>query len=348
MITDEQELIAATRQALGISNGSTVKLGAIIAGGSLRSFHRVELDGNNHCVLMHYTPDYEENNYFVDIARFLDELEIGTPSILANDEERHLVWMEDLGGRDLYSLRGAPWEERCEGYRRALDVVGDLHKKALPALEGRDLKLMNGFGTELYNWEHDYFFNNFVYRICHMPDLRPSDDHLREEIDELTTRLCNAPGALVHRDFQSQNVILRGDRACLIDFQGLRHGTPYYDVGSLLYDPYVPFANPEREDLLDYYLDKVMGYTSADSRSLFYDASSQRLMQALGAYGFLGQKEGKEHFLQHIPAALDNLATASIKSGRLDSLHDLVGRCREMLTRHPLSPDNNAAAGLMR
>ena len=347
MITDENDLIAATREALGIDGGARVRLGAIIAGGSLRSFHRVELDGAGHCVLMQYTPDYEENNYFVEIARFLAELGVGVPSIMAHDAERHIVWMEDLGGRDLYSLRAAPWDERRHAYRLALDVVGELHRKGLSGLDGRALRLMHGFDTALYNWEHDYFFNNFVYRICHLADLRPSDDTLRGEIDELTQRLCRAPAALVHRDFQSQNVIIRGERACLIDFQGLRHGTPFYDLGSLLYDPYVPFANHEREELLDYYL-RTYGPDSADARSLFYDASSQRLMQALGAYGFLGQKEGKEHFLQHIPAALDNLASTSIKSGRLDSLHDLVGRCREMLARQRVAHDGNLGAGMMR
>jgi hypothetical protein len=137
-------------------------------------------------------------------------------------------------------------------------------------------------------------------------------------------------------------VILCGDQACLIDFQGLRRGTPFYDLGSLLYDPYVPFAHHEREDLLEYYFAEV-GFDSPDAPSLFYDASAQRLMQALGAYGFLGQKEGKEHFLRYIPAGLENLASASIKSGRLDSLHDLVCRCREALTHR--EPARLAANG---
>ena len=34
----------------------------------------------------------------------------------------------------------------------------------------------------------------------------------------------------------------------------------------------------------------------------------QRLMQALGAYGFLGRVKGKQPFLQHIPVAAERLA----------------------------------------
>lgn len=346
MITEQNDLIRRTRAALDLSSNGTVKLGAIIAGGSLRSFYRVEVSGRESCVLMAYTPDHIENTYFVDIGRFLAGIGIGVPRILAADPEHHLVWMEDLGGRDLYSLRSRAWEEREPAYRAALEAIGRLHQEGLPALRNRQLRLMAGFGPELYDWEHDYFFNQFVYRICHLPDLRPTDALLRSELEELTARLCQAPPALVHRDFQSQNVILNGERACLIDFQGLRHGTPYYDLGSLLYDPYVPFATDEREGLLDYYLHRIMGFTSPDAKSLFYDASSQRLMQALGAYGFLGQKQGKQHFLRYIPTALDNLADAAIRSGRLDSLHDLVCRCREVLAQQKAAGARNGGASV--
>ena len=42
----------------------------------------------------------------------------------------------------------------------------------------------------------------------------------------------------------------------------------------------------------------------------------QRLMQALGAYGFLGLVKGHKHFLQNIPNALSSLraVVATIKS----------------------------------
>jgi hypothetical protein len=33
----------------------------------------------------------------------------------------------------------------------------------------------------------------------------------------------------------------------------------------------------------------------------------QRLMQALGAYGFLGLVKGHKHFLKYVPAALQSL-----------------------------------------
>jgi hypothetical protein len=54
-------------------------------------------------------------------------------------------------------------------------------------------------------------------------------------------------------------------------------------------------------------------------------------MQSLGAYGFLGLKKGLESFLQHIPAALENLIDAAAISGRLPRLLEVAGLCREKL-----------------
>ncbi len=65
-----------------------------------------------------------------------------------------------------------------------------------------------------------------------------------------------------------------------------------------------------RQELLDYYLDCLSGYTPVD-RAVFmehyYAFVYIRIMQALGAYGFRGFYERKAHFLQSVPYALKNL-----------------------------------------
>ena len=61
------------------------------------------------------------------------------------------------------------------------------------------------------------------------------------------------------------------------------------------------------------------------------DEVAQRLMQALGAYGFLGLRRGKTGFLAHIPHALDLLAAVTGVAGSLPRLHGLALRCRGAL-----------------
>ena len=47
-----------------------------------------------------------------------------------------------------------------------------------------------------------------------------------------------------------------GGEPWFIDYQGGRKGAAQYDVASLLYDAKIPMCRKNREELLDYYIDK--------------------------------------------------------------------------------------------
>ncbi len=112
----------------------------------------------------------------------------------------------------------------------------------------------------------------------------------------------------MHRDFQSQNVIIWDEQAYLIDFQGMRPGLPQYDLASLLFDPYVTLANQERTHLLKYYFERHgQGGNVAEFEGIYLDCGIQRLMQALGAYGVIGLLKEKREFLRHIQPAIKTL-----------------------------------------
>jgi len=56
---------------------------------------------------------------------------------------------------------------------------------------------------------------------------------------------------------------------------------------------------------------------------LFLEASAQRLMQALGAYGFLGHKKRLKAFLEHIPAGLRTLQHVTSQVASIPRLREL-------------------------
>jgi len=53
----------------------------------------------------------------------------------------------------------------------------------------------------------------------------------------------------------------------------------------------------------------------------------QRLMQALGAYGFLGLVKGHKHFLTHVAAAMQSLQRTVVE---IDGLTDLDETLRQL------------------
>jgi aminoglycoside/choline kinase family phosphotransferase len=119
----------------------------------------------------------------------------------------------------------------------------------------------------------------------------------------------------VHRDFQSQNILVRNGQAYLIDFQGMRPGLAHYDLASLLFDPYVDLSSAERDELLAYYCGENPSPDFLDTLRL---CAMQRLMQALGAYGFLGLVKDHKHFLQYIPKAVRSLREVVVEIDGLD------------------------------
>lgn len=305
-------------------------------GGSDRSFYRVLLPDQSSFIFMHYGTDVAENSCWSDINNFLAGIGICVPQIIAQDSQLHFILLEDLGDIDLWSQRALPWEQRREYYFQVLRQVRKLHAFDLARIPA-GLQLAEGYSEELYRWEHDYFLENFVGAVCRL-ELSPSDiKDLERELDELIARLQKIEPSLIHRDLQSQNIMLKNSRPVLIDFQGVRRGCLFYDLGSLIYDPYVTLTDSERNELTSFYYDLMSPSYSRDVFiSNFREAGAQRLMQALGAYGFLGLKKKKLEFLKHIDNGIRNLLAAVTQAETLPVLRELAGLCIEKLAENKI------------
>lgn len=290
-----------------------INISPIAKGGSDRKFYRVCCSPEQSLILVKYSLDREENRHYVAIAQFLAEHGIRAPRIYHHDADEGLIWIEDLGERDLFSYREEPWLVRRAFYESALDEIRKLHR--LPEAVCVDMRehLPAEFNAALYRWEQHYFFENCLGRYYKIDNAKLASLAALPALEEIAESLGKYPRVLVHRDFQSQNIILRNGTAYLIDFQGMRPGLAQYDLASLLYDPYVTLSERERAELLDYYCD---GKVSHDFSHTLRLCAMQRLMQALGAYGYLGLAKGHKHFLAHVPAAQESLCTV---------LSDIVG-----------------------
>jgi aminoglycoside/choline kinase family phosphotransferase len=287
-----------------------IKISPIQKGGSDRKFYRIRCSAEQALILVKYNLEREENRQYVTIGNFLGEHRICVPQIYFHDAAEGLIWLEDLGERDLYSYRAESWLVRRAFYESALDQIAILH--ALPESVCIEMKqhLPAEFNAELYLWEQNYFFENCLRRYFKIDKAKLVLLAALPALGEIAQRLASLPRVLVHRDFQSQNIIIRNSQAYLIDFQGMRPGLAEYDLASLLYDPYVDLPERERTELAAYYRQQLLERGIAingDFDVKLRLCAMQRLMQALGAYGFLGLVKGHKHFLKHIPAALKSL-----------------------------------------
>lgn len=304
--------------------GPALALEPLEKGGSDRKFHRLRAPDGETVIFVQYGSLREENRHYVEIGAFLEEAGVRVPRMYLHEPLEGRIWMEDLGDTDLWAYRHGPWPLRRALYEATLREVRALHTAARRHPERvAGLGLQPAFDGDLYRWEQEYFLTHCLGR--HLGE--PAAGASQAALDALAQELASLPRLLVHRDFQSQNVVVKEGVPCLIDFQGMRFGLPQYDLASLLLDPYVDLSEGERAALLEFYV----GLMRAEGESVdvaafervYLMCAAQRLMQALGAYGFLGHEKGRADFLAHVPVALPRLLEVW---GRLGGFEELAQR----------------------
>lgn len=321
MPPEHEALLILTREQFPELSGAPCEVEVILKGASDRHFYRLNWqDGRESMVLMVYTLARRDNPKFVPATHRLEKIGANVPHVMAFDEQRLCVWLQDLGRIDLHSFDQQPWAVRQPLYEATLREAAKFHSVTEHSLAADDFEeLEPPFDEALYEWEQNYFLDHFVGG--HLGREFGHDEYAaaHEALRKLRHRLAGLPRCLVHRDFQSQNVLIRGEDAWLVDYQGLRLGRAEYDLASLLYDPYVNLTREERDELLRYYA-LHRGIDPQELRATFHLCAAQRLMQALGAYANLSRNLGKPHYLQHIPAAVSNLTEVCHES---PELHDI-------------------------
>ena len=292
--------------------GYTLTAGeAPLKGGSGRRFHRVAKPDGGTAMLCIYDDARPENLGYGRLGHALFAAGINVPQVLAEDTDAGVLVMEDLGDTDLWSLSQQPtfpWPAVAS----ALEQVGHLHRLGAEAVQTAGVPLMEPFGDKLYAWERQYFTDNVLAG-------RKPDRDLQNEMATLARELNARPPVLVHRDFQSQNLLVRDGQAYLIDFQGARLGCAFYDYASLAFDPYLTCKDMDlwRIEIEDHAREVADWKGSLDEFShLLHIAATQRLLQACGAYAFLGRKQGRADFLAHLPQGLRNLTIAASLCGK--------------------------------
>jgi len=326
MMMLEDEVTSWAKGFLGLKDKDMVEVLPLARGGSGRRYFRLKWNGGS-TVLMHYDTERQENAFFYPIGRFLAAIGFPVPHIYAHNEMKKIILLEDLGDETLFSFRAAPERKLLELYHRVIEGISILHAYPVEALPAQEVPLMAGFDTSLYRWEREYFQEYFLRRLQGVRLSVDEEKALEEELADLALRLASFPPCLVHRDLQSQNVMIRAGKPYFIDFQGLRKGNPFYDIGSLVYDPYMPLGPEKRLEIAMYYYE-LRGFPFGRDEYLcfLWEASAQRLLQALGAFAFLGSVKGSRDFLSYVGPGIENLIYVTALVPGLTRLHELALR----------------------
>lgn len=287
---------------------------------------------------------YNDDDHFVAISEYLRGRGLPAPRVIAIDREQGRLLLEDLGDDDLCAALLACRTSdngparRTELLQSAIDLIiqmQSLEPAALPAPVRERI-----FDREKLQAEMDFLFDALRKLAAEIGAPSPVPFELNMFVSELCGWIAKTePLVFAHRDYHSRNLMLLNGELKLIDFQDARLGLPYYDLASLLYDPYVPLSVQDRQ----------MGYSYFRAKSpikdlpgpgIYYAQALQRLLKALGTYIVQVHQKGHHGYMPSIPAALQSIEEVC-QLGRFPDLiflfvrsmqRDIVPRLNEMAT----------------
>jgi aminoglycoside/choline kinase family phosphotransferase len=289
------------------------KITLLPASGSDRSYYRLH---GKKVVIGAWNETIRENDAFIAFTRhfFLQGLPVPEVFIVSDDHKAYL--QTDLGDDTLFSLLTA------NGFTDDVVNYYNLVVRWLPffqvkGFKGLDLSYCyprHSFDRQSMMWDLNYFKYYFARLSCIDFDEQALEDDFQTLVNFLLEAESNF---FMFRDFQSRNIMIVDNNPYFIDYQGGRSGPLQYDLASLLFDAKANLSPPLRNELMEVYLTSIEELIAGQSGTKLFDRSLflkyfdgfvlLRILQALGAYGFRGFYQKKEHFLQSIPYAMKNL-----------------------------------------
>lgn len=271
---------------------------------------------------------------FVGLSKVFARHGVSVPEVYACSQDFTCYLEQDLGDRSLFSVLG-----EIDVASTGADVMKELVRmQTVDPREWSGSVCYGDFSRRQAMWDLNYF----KYEFLKPAGVDFNEDLLEDDFETFAISLVETDPRLwgfMMRDCQSRNVMLSPDPV-FIDYQGGRFGPCIYDAVSFVMQARTRFSAEMRQELL-----RVYAKAFSEARRIPSDVvleavcrfSLFRTLQVLGAYGFRGLVQKRVHFIESIPAALENLAALSA-GGALDAYPGLSAAAGSLLSESRFSP----------
>lgn len=275
---------------------------------SFRHYFRLR-KGKQHALLMDAPPETEDTHAYVSIARHLSGMGLSAPIIYAVEMDMGFAVIEDFGDQTYTTLLNQEVDS-AQLYALAVDALIELHgNKSATAIDIPDFdtnKLVEET-TLLVDW-----YLPAVTGYSTPQDVRNSYIHAWTSVFE---RLPSYEPTLVLCDYHVDNLMLldgkKGITRCgLLDFQDALIGHPAYDLVSLLEDARRDVSDELVCAMRERYSSGIINPFTNDFDAWYTVMGAQRHARVAGIFVRLSVRDGKDHYLPHIPRVMRLLTRA--------------------------------------
>lgn len=274
------------------------------ASGSARENFIVESRGQRYVITRN--ANLRENEAFFYFTEIFSRLGLNTPRIFSVDPSRSLYVQEFLGHYTLSEVIAAEGETA-----RIKSLVQQVLQRLfhLQDITRGKIDYSQTFEYQYYDRTpilHD--LNYFKFMLADVLEIPYHKSTLLHEFEKFSWKIAQIePRGLMIRDFQARNILVdENDHTHFIDYQAAMEGPLLYDVVSLLYQAKANFSPAFIREMLTFYIELHPGFR----RDLLWDSLPYlvliRQLQVLGAYGFRGIIQQKDHFKKSLPLGLQN------------------------------------------
>lgn len=255
-----------------------------------------------------YNENIPENESFLYYSEVFSALRLNTPHILAVSDDRKMYVQEFLGAQTLSEVIA---KENTSSHVKAL-VQQTLEKLFQLQIQTQGkIDYSKTFEYESYDElpvTHDlYYFKNFVADVL---ELEYNKSTLLKEFKQIATLIENLePKGIMIRDFQARNIMVNEEnKVSFIDYQSAMKGPLMYDVISFLYQAKADFPEDFKNEMLEFYISQFENPEVKDQlKNSIQPIQMMRFLQVLGAYGFRGLIQRKQHFMASLDKGIQNI-----------------------------------------
>jgi aminoglycoside/choline kinase family phosphotransferase len=293
---------------------------------STRAFYRLVAPGSETRVVMDYGVPFEGSTDDVRLARILLDAGLRVAHIEEVVGAIGLLVLEDLGDRTLEAVLQAQPQRARFLIEQAVRLAAAVAVRGSPVLARSERREGPALDRERFGFEMEFFLEHYT---AGLRGLRSPPAGLEAELQALATLAAETPRrVLCHRDFHTRNLMLLSDGSlAMVDVQDARWGPDSYDLASLLRDAYVDIEDSWIEPLVDLYLDCLDDAPPWDGFVRRLDlVSAQRMIKALGTFGFQATVRGRRHYLEGVPRTLRRLDRVLAAREETVRLHGLLAQ----------------------